>query len=149
MKLSTIAAALLAGAAATSAIAADQVVVVPVESTEIRTEPVYISNPAPSQRIVIVPQSSLHSSADIRTNQASVLELQQELNLRGYPTAINGVWSPSTTVSLQEFQRANGIIPSGYLNSPTLVALGYTVVPLLHSEGLTEKNPGFNNPGMK
>jgi hypothetical protein len=128
MKLRHIAAALAACAATAPAIA----------QTVVREVWVYNTMPVQSgvEKVYVYNTVPLQSSADIRLNPSSVVELQQELNLRGHPTAINGVWTPSTVASLQEFQRANGIIPNGHLNAPTLVALGYDVIPLPKSGGV-------------
>jgi len=64
-------------------------------------------------------------SASAPATSPTVRMAQQALNDRGYNAgAIDGVWGPGTADAVRRFQQAQGLAPTGALDSQTLSALG-------------------------
>lgn len=57
-----------------------------------------------------------------KVNKTLIRTIQTQLNHKGYPLAIDGIWGVATTRALTQFQQSNGIA-SGNLNLQTLQAL--------------------------
>ncbi|MEW6441217.1 MAG: peptidoglycan-binding domain-containing protein [bacterium] len=58
-------------------------------------------------------------------SSSTVRQLQQELQTKGYnPGPIDGQWGPKTSQALTEFQRSEGLSPTGSPGQDTLQALG-------------------------
>jgi hypothetical protein len=62
--------------------------------------------------------------ADSRYDPALVRSVQESLNRRGFDAGpVDGLWGPGTEYALRRFQEANGLTPSGALDSRTMSAL--------------------------
>jgi len=63
---------------------------------------------------------------ETNASPALIRQVQTALTSRGYATAADGAFGPSTLNAMERFQRANGL-PIGYLTIDTVRALGVTV----------------------
>ena len=57
-----------------------------------------------------------------KVNKTLIQTIQTQLNRKGYPLTIDGIWGAATKRALEQFQRRNGLA-SGNLNLQTLQAL--------------------------
>lgn len=65
------------------------------------------------------------SGASLELSPTTVRQVQEALNQQGYDVGqVDGAWSQQTAQALQNFQRAQGLEPTGQLNQNTLSALG-------------------------
>jgi phage tail tape-measure protein len=72
-----------------------------------------VTDPDPS-----IASNSPYSSSTVRN-------VQQALNAKGFNAGpADGQWGPSTAIALKQFQTAQGLPPSGVLDTPTMNALG-------------------------
>lgn len=79
-------------------------------------------------RVVTRPASMEWREVLCETNAtpAAIQAVQAALTARGYPTAVDGRFGPSTLAAMERFQQANGLAV-GYLTMDTVRALGVTL----------------------
>lgn len=53
--------------------------------------------------------------------------LQQALTAQGFPVKADGKWGKDTRMALKNFQKKNGLKPTGYPNRATVKKLGLTL----------------------
>lgn len=73
------------------------------------------------------PQQEMQQAEAMRSpvTSATLRQVQEALQRRGYAVDnSDGRWSEQTASALRDFQQAQGLEPSGQLNSRTLGALG-------------------------
>jgi len=69
--------------------------------------------------------TSSPSSTATRYDPATVREVQQALNDKGYHAGqVDGQWGPNTEDAVRKFQQASGLPQTGELEHSTLAALG-------------------------
>ncbi|MGZ9097367.1 MAG: peptidoglycan-binding domain-containing protein [Micavibrio sp.] len=77
-------------------------------------------------RDITTPRDTRISSVGL--DRSEVVAVQRALADDGYYTAsIDGIWGPKTAKGLRDFQAANNIAATGYLNNQTIAALGLEV----------------------
>jgi surface antigen len=79
-----------------------------------------------SWKIATGPAAERAASADL------VLRAQQRLHDQGFYVRnnVDGRWGPATSAAVGNFQRTNGMAPSGQLDAPTRTALGLDPIAL-------------------
>ncbi len=85
-------------------------------------------------RIATGPAADQAAGADL------VLRAQQRLHDQGFYVRnnVDGRWGPATSTAVRNFQRTNGMAPTGQLDAPTKTALGLDPVPFTE---LAQGNP--------
>lgn len=74
---------------------------------------------------VITQEQVQGTGAAVRLSPATVRQIQQTLNQRGYHAGhVDGSWGPVTATATRNFQEAQGLEPTGQPNLRTLSALG-------------------------
>lgn len=80
---------------------------------------------APPGNQVITQEEASGTGAKLSLSPATVRQIQQELNRRGYHAGhVDGSWGPVTATATRHFQQAQGLEPTGNPNLRTLSALG-------------------------
>ncbi|QTD45466.1 peptidoglycan-binding domain-containing protein [Ottowia testudinis] len=87
--------------------------------------PAPVPAPAPAPAVVIpTPPVAATPPAPRRNGRLTVREAQQALADKGYdPGVIDGHWGPRSVEALRQFQRAEGLMATGRLDSVSLEAL--------------------------
>lgn len=84
--------------------------------------PVPVTAPAPAPAVVTTPAPAPRAPAPLNM---SVRDAQQRLLDKGYgPGTVDGVAGPRTAGALRRFQRDQGLMATGRLDSVTIQALG-------------------------
>ena len=82
-------------------------------------------NQAQQQGQVYQQEQQVDSGATLTLSTATVRAIKQQLNQRGYdPGNINGQWDQQARQALQNFQKSQGLEPTGQLNNRALALLG-------------------------
>jgi peptidoglycan hydrolase-like protein with peptidoglycan-binding domain len=63
-------------------------------------------------------------SAQLYASPSQVRMVQEKLNEKGRTLTVDGVWGPGTITEVRAYQRANGLAPTGELDTSLLSALG-------------------------
>jgi peptidoglycan hydrolase-like protein with peptidoglycan-binding domain len=65
--------------------------------------------------------SNVQASANL--DSETIENVQASLKDAGHNVSTDGVWGPKTAAALRDFQQANGLTPTGSIDSQTLAAL--------------------------
>jgi peptidoglycan hydrolase-like protein with peptidoglycan-binding domain len=80
-------------------------------------------SPSPGNQVITQEEVS-GTGATLSLSPATVRQIQQELNRRGYHAGhVDGSWGPITATATRNFQQAQGLEPTGRPNLRTLSAL--------------------------
>ncbi|HYH20701.1 MAG TPA: peptidoglycan-binding domain-containing protein [Azospirillum sp.] len=84
-----------------------------------------LAAPAMAQSTAQQGQQNQAGGAQITASPAQVRQVQQVLKQSGYNAGnVNGSWDQQTSQAVRNFQQAQGLEPTGQLNTRTLSALG-------------------------
>ena len=82
-------------------------------------------NPATPEHWAAITESAQYDFQSLKTrgDAKSVLALQRMLQGLGYPVVPDGVFGPATIQALSDYQRRNGLKPTGWIDEPTVATL--------------------------
>jgi peptidoglycan hydrolase-like protein with peptidoglycan-binding domain len=103
------------------------------------------STPDRQLQVDLAMSSFGYQSAPVRINKRLVVaEVQRQLITRGYYRGrVDGRYKRQTAFALREFQFASGLVPTGYLDTSTIQALGLSNANLAYFDPMHRSAEGW------
>lgn len=97
----------------------------PGHRSSLGTSPAFAQGQQQPGEQIIRQEQPAGPGATLNVSPAVVRQIQQALNQRGYTAGhVDGTWGARSQEAMKQFQKAQGLEPTGNINQRTMAALG-------------------------